>query len=917
MSATHKKKLIEVALPLDAINAAAGRENNIHTGLPANLHTWWARKPLGVARAVLFASLTDDPSEYSKSPAEEARNRDRLFALIEKLADVRQGMKPGVLRDARAEILKSNGGQMPSFWDPFCGGGSLPLEALRLGLNTTATDLKPVAVFITRILIELAPRHARKTPINPHDRKSFLASPEAPFDGLKNDVLYYGGRIGEKLFARLSGFYPSSDLPKEFGRRQANIVAWIWARTVTCPNPSCRAAAPLVNKFWLSTHKGNESFVHPTFDPVTKKFRFAIRHAGTPLDGTVNRSGAMCLACENPISFDHIRVQGTAGRISYTLMAMAAEGPRGRLYLCPDNRHDEIAAACVPSAEPDSELPSSALGFRVQKYGLTRHSDLFTKRQLTALEVLADEVANIRSEIILDSGGDNSYADLVQAFLALSLSRVAQTNNTLVRWLIRPTGTSKGTPAFDRPIVSMVWEFSEGNILGSSVGSWQAALRNPLTALSCLPFEPNTGVARQADAALHSTDITNAAISTDPPYFDAIGYADLADFFYIWLRRAMGNVHPDIFGTMLVPKDGDMTVALGRKDVSRSDATQVFLERLYQAFGKVHLATSHTTPVSIYYAFKQTETATSSDGDGSAIIRSTGWETLLQGVIRSGFQITGTWPLRTESASRLRAIGSNALASSILLVCRPRECEAGTATRRQFLNSLRAKLPPALSHLQSGNVAPVDLAQASIGPGMAVYSSYDRVLDADGSELSVGNALTLINQSLDEVLADQEADFDPDTRWAVSWFEQTGFEEGEFGQAETLSKAKNTSINGLVGAGIVVSTRGRVRLLRPEELEKNWDPSKDKRLTVWEVVHFLVRELDSSELNAAQMIKRLGPIAEVGRELAYRLFSIAERKKWPKDALTYNALVLAWPEIARLAREMPTPPEAPVQGTLI
>ena len=917
MTATHKKKLIEVALPLDAINSAASRENNIHTGLPANLHTWWSRKPLGVARSTLFASLVDDPSEYSSTKEEEERQRERLFKLVEQLADVNEGMTPSVLQAARKEILKSNDGKMPSFWDPFCGGGSIPLEALRLGLASYATDLNPVAVFVTRVLIELAPKHANRKPINPPDRKTGLVSGAAAFEGIKRDVLYYGQQVENRLYELLDDAYPEADLPKELGGGQAKSVAWIWARSVQCPNPSCRAHAPLVNKFWISTHKGNEAFAHPIFNPDTKKFTFEIKTHGTPRTGTVNRSGATCLACGNPIPFEHVRAEGVSGRIGYTLMAIAAEGPRGRLYLPPDPNHAEIAANCVPASEPDSELPTSALGFRVQKYGITRHSDLFTRRQLMSLEILADEISKIRPQIVRDSDGDEAYADLVQAFLALSLSRVAQTNNTLVRWLIRKSGTSKGTPAFDRQIVSMVWEFSEGNILGSSVGSWSAALRNPLTALNCLPATKIEGNARQADAAAASVEFENVIISTDPPYFDAIGYADLSDFFYIWLRRAMGSVHPDIFGTMLVPKTTDLTAALGRNEVPRSVATDEFLTRLYKAFKNIKAATLKSNPVSIYYAFKQSETSSGSEDSGGSVIRSTGWETLLKGIIRSGFQITGTWPLRTESASRLRAIGSNALASSILLICRPRNIGSGTATRRQFLSALKTELPEALAHLQSGNIAPVDLAQASIGPGMAIYSSYDDVIDADGSKLEVGDALTLINQTLDEVLADQEADFDSDTRWALSWFEQFGFGEGEFGQAEILSKAKNTSIGGLVEAGIISSSRGKVRLFRPEELPSEWDPSKDNRLTVWEIVHHLIRALEMSEMAAAEMVKRIGSKADIGRELAYRLFSLSERKKWAKDALTYNALVLAWPEIARLAREMPAAPEAPAQGSLI
>ncbi len=890
----YKRKLIEVALPLDKINQAAYAENNIHTGLPANLHAWWSRKPLGIARSIIFCSLVDDPSEYlSGREAEDKRNE--LFAIVSKLADIENNADEELLNHAKKEILKSNNGKMPIFWDPFCGGGSLPLEALRLELPTIASDLNPVAVFITRILINLAPQYIFHPPINTSIPKE-LFSNGVRFSGLKIDVEYYANVIHAKLAREMGKYYPVAQIPKEMGGGSGQVVAWIWARTVTCPNPSCRAQAPLVNKFWLSTHVGNEAYIVPVYQKDRRTFNYHIHRSGKPFAGTVNRSGAICLACNTPISFEYIRSEGVAEHISYDLMAMAVEGLRGRLYLEPTTEHLKAAQDCEPYWVPDSELPESALGFRVQKYGITKHRDLFTKRQLAALSCLSNMIGNIREDIIRDAGGETGYADLIQAFLSLSLSRVAQTNNTIVRWLIRKSGTSKGTPAFDRQIVSMVWEFSEGNLLGSSVGSWKAATKNPLTALNSIPATKFVGEAIQHDASRRWERGGGYFISTDPPYFDAIGYADLSDFFYIWLRKSMGNLYRDIFGTLLVPKTSDLTRDLGRNDVPKKRATQQFLDGLYTAFSAIHNAASDQIPVTVYYAFKQKEEKSDS------VIASTGWAILLEGLIRAGFHITATWPLRTESGSRLRAIGSNALAASVVLACRKRPLNPETIKKREFLEILKEELADALKAFQHVNIAPVDLAQAAIGPGMAVFTRYLKVLDAEGKPLTVRDALSLINQILDETLAEQEGDFDADSRWALAWFDQFGFEEGEYGMAEILSKAKNTSVKGLVNAGFLKSRGGKVRILKPSELSVGWDPEKDKRLTNWETVHHLIRVLESGgEAEAAKLVYKLGARAETARELCYRLYTLCERKKRAAEALSYNSLVQSWPEINRLA----------------
>ncbi len=901
MTAPYKKKLIEVAIPLDAINRAAGVENNIHTGLPSNLHTWWSRKPLGVARAALFASLVDDPSEEGLTEEQEDQRRDHLFGLLQRLAEVDSGSDEELISQAKAEIRRSNDGRIPPFWDPFCGGGSLPLEAVRLGLDTLATDLNPVAVFITRVLIELAPKFAHLAPVNPESKEGELLSGRSAFAGLRHDLMYYGDRIAQILERKLSPHYPKIALPVEQGGGEASVVAWIWARTVECPNPACRAQAPLVNKFWLSTHKSNQAYAAPIYDSKNRRFSFEIRTAGEPQEGTVNRTGAVCLACQNAIQFDYIRAKGAAGEIDYQLMAMVAEGAKSRVYIAPTIEHERAASVVPPEDAPDTPLPESALGFRVQKYGLVRHRDLFTPRQLVVLSTLADAISDIRSEVVAAAGADEQYADLIQAFLALSLSRVAQTNNTLVRWLVRESGTSKGTPAFDRQIVSMVWEFSEGNVLGSSVGSWSAAIRNPLTVLGCLPTD-GRGRAVQSDAASGDIAPANAVISTDPPYFDAIGYADLSDFFYIWLRRALKDTHKDLFGTLLVPKTEDLTADLGRQHVPRSQATAQFLERLSASFQRIHAAASESVPVTIYYAFKQADSGDSS-GTGKGTI-SSGWATLLESVIRAGFQITGTWPLRTESVSRLRAIGSNALATSILLVCRKKRGGNDTISRAEFIRALRRDLPLALAELQGASIAPADLPQAALGPGMAIFSAHDAVLERDDRHMSVTAALEIINSELDEYFSGIQGEFDSETRFALSWYTQWGLEVGPFGDADSLARGRGIAVDSVKHAGIIESAAGKVRILRRDELMANWSPSTDSHLTVWECCQYLVREFeDGGEQAAAILLREIGAARAVAtKDLAYCLYDISSNKrKDAKEATSYNALIANWAELTRLA----------------
>ena len=610
-----------------------------------------------------------------------------------------------------------------------------------------------------------------------------------------------------------------------------------------------------------------------------------------------------------PITGDYIKAEGQAKRMGARLMAVVAEGDRGRVYLAPTAEHEETPGKAMPEWKPDQSLPDDPRNFWTVSYGLKLYQDLFTPRQLVALTTFSDLVGEARARVerdaivaglpddstpLRDGGtGATAYAEAVGVYLGIGIDRLADRSSTICGWdstrdCIRNT--------FGRQAIPMTWDYAEGNVFSNSTGNFTSLLEWIEKFLVEVPATLY-GSSSQMDAS--SQDRTQyKAISTDPPYYDNIGYADLSDFFYVWLRRSLRPVFPDLFATLAVPKAEEL-VATPYRHGNKNKAEAFFLAGMTEAMRRLAEQAHPGFPVTIYYAFKQSETK------GDTGTSSTGWETFLDAVIEAGFSVTGTWPMRTELGNRMTGMGTNALASSIVLVCRQRPADAPPATRREFVAALKSELPVALTHLQRGNIAPVDLAQAAIGPGMAVYTRYAKVLDATGKAFPVRDALALINRTLDEALAEQEGDFDADSRWALAWFEQSGFDEGEYGVAETLSKAKNTSVAGMVDAGILASRAGKVRLLRPEELPPDWDPMTDTRLTAWEMVHHLVRALGAGgESAAAELAAPLGAKAEAARELCYRLYTLCERKKRNAEALSYNSLVQSWPEISRLAQEV-------------
>lgn len=902
------KKLIEVALPLDDINAASAREKSIRHGHPSTLHLWWARRPLAAARAVIWSSLVDDPSSHPEEfPTEEdqSRERERLFNILRELVVWENSNDERVLDAAKAEIKKSMGDELPPLLDPFAGGGAIPLEAQRLGLKAYAQDLNPVAVTINKAMIEIPPLFAGNRPVNPRSRKNRPLDTWPGNTGLAADVEYYGTWMRDEAERRIGHLYPKVQL--EDGS-EATVIAWIWARTVRCPNPACGHETILVRSFDLSKKKGKEWHVEPVCEDG--KIRFEVKLGKSEREGTVNRRGATCVHCGQPVGFDHIRAESCDGRMGATLMAVVAEGKRGRLYITPDQAQVDAAGVELPEDYPQGRLAYYPGHLNTNVYGLDEFWKLFTNRQLMALTTFAELVGEAQQRAYKDAvaagmpddgagladGGSGAlaYGQAVGVYLAFVLDKLADRSSSICSWdssrdLIRNV--------FGRQAIPMTWDYAESNPFCSSSGSVRSMLGWVIDVLMSLPKDSYDGSARQFDAQ-SDNGMRNLIVSTDPPYYDNIGYADLSDFFYVWLRQSLKGTYPELFGTLLVPKTEELVATPYRENRGKEGARNFFEEGMFQAFKQVNRYACSDVPVTIYYAFKQSETETKNAVETTA---STGWETMLSAIIRSGFAITGTWPMRTEMSNRSIASGANALASSIVLVCRKRPADAPMCTRRDFLAALKRELRPALDKLRTSNIAPVDLAQSAIGPGIGVFSRFSKVLEADGSEMSVRAALQIINQELDLYFSDQDGDLDPESRFCVEFYAQCAFNELRFGEADVLARAKNTSIPGLAERGALSSSKGLVRLLTREELKELPEPD-----FCWLFTQQLTHAMETGGVEAcALMVRDFNDPAENAKALAYRLYTVAERKGWSAEAYAYNSLVTAWPEIQSRAAQMP------------
>ena len=942
-----RKKLIEVALPLGAINAEAlRRKQKAPKGWPTSFHKWWAQRPLAAARAVIFAQMVDDPSAIPESfPTELAqkKERGRLFKIIEDLVLWDNTANRDVLEKARYAIEESwkrackdnqddpkkalffDEKNKPAFHDPFAGSGSIPLSAQWLGIESFATDLNPVAVTINKAMIELTSRFSDFGPVQPKSKVGLDLSTQTDkgAQGLAEDVRFYGQWMKTEAEKRIGHLYPKILITNEMSKhrpdlksyvgQELTVTAWLWARTVKSPNPAFSSVdVPLASTFIISSKAAKEAYIEPVIEGTS--YRFTVK-TGAPIDpvqaknGTSvgKRAGFLCLMSGTPIPYSYIRSEGSAGRMGARLMAIVAEGTRGRVYLDPISDHELVVKNAKPTWRPDTQLHGKCR-VNVANYGIDSYGDLFTDRQLVALTTFSDLIGEAIERIRIDAvrsgipddkrslsdggSGASAYSEAIGVYLACVVDRMVYYGSSLTTWLPKDNALRDCMP---RQALAMAWDFAECNPLGKSSGDVVTCCSSVASYLDVASANAK-GTALQFDAQSGLPVAQGLVISTDPPYYDNISYADLSDYFYVWLRRSLRHVYPNLFSTMAVPKEEEL-VATPYLHGTKEKAEQFFLDGMTQAMHRLSEQAHPAYPVTIYYAFKQSE----SDDEGTT---NTGWDTFLAAVIKAGFAITGTWPIRTEGEGRMIASGTNALASSIVLVCRPISNSAPTATRRQFLNLLKTELPAALAYLQAGNIAPVDLAQAAIGPGMAVYTRFTKVLDAEGTPLSVRTALALINAEVEEFLTGQDNDFDPDTRWALGWFDQFGFEEGEFGLAEQLSKAKNTSLRGLVESGVVRSGRGKVNLLKPTEMTDSWDPTNDSRLTIWEIVHRLIRaQASAGENGVASIVAKLGGKAETARDLCYRLYTLCERKKRAADAMPYNALVQSWPEIVRLAQQ--------------
>ena len=921
----YKRKLIEVAIPLAAINKQSAREKSIRHGHPSTMHLWWARRPLATARAVLFSQLVDDPGERVEEFRAEAverresdvdawvssrvtQERERLFDLITRMVDWDNLNDEALFDEVRAEILRSTDGNPPSILDPFAGGGTIPLEAQRLGLAAHASDLNPVAVLINKALIEFPPKFAGGRPVFPGSSGQRNEWPKA--SGLAEDVRRYGEWMRDEAEKHIGSLYPKAALPDG---STTTVIAWIWARTITCPNPACGVEMPLVRSWWLGKKKGKEAYVSPKVRG--NKVEYEIGHDMTraptkDTDGTMRGGTGTCVACGTSVPNRYIREQAVEVGLGARLIAVVAEGVRQRTYLSPDSFH-EIAALSVsrPSDTPDQFIPSPNHDVdRLPMYGMPRWSDAFTNRQLTALTTFSDLIASTRDRVLIDAraaglpdvstrleeGGRGAvaYADAVVTYLGLAVSRTTDYVSGLASWSSHPKNEVI-VHVFGRQAIPMVWDFAESNPLLDGNGSLVAMTSAIARAIDRLPAK-GFSLVRQADA----TSVTgrDLLISTDPPYYDNISYSDLSDYFYVWLRRSLREIHPTLLSTMLVPKAEEL-VANPYRHGGAEGAKAFFEEGFERIFDRARESATDAFPITVYYAFKQTE----SDSSGTA---STGWETILRSMIGAGWTVTATWPMRSEFSGRMVGNGANALASSVVLALRPRPAGAATTDRRGFIASLKRELAPALRDLQLGGIAPVDLPQAAIGPGMAVFSRYSSVIESDGSPMPVRAALAHINEMLDEVLTEQEGDFDSITRFALAWYRGHGYESAAYGDAEDLARARGTAVSLMERSGILTARAGRVQLFRSSDLDSEYDVLTDSQTSAWEALHHAIRVLDNAGITAAGIFLKTASQRTDGavdldmvKELAYLVFQVAEKNGWSKDAQSFNDIATSWGDL--------------------
>lgn len=877
-------KLVEVALPLEAISAASRRDKGRSTGTIKNVHKWFAPMPTPAWRALLFAALVDDPGD-------EAGRADLLELVARLVPDHGGAPDDATLAEARKLIAEATGGNPPTVFDPFCGGGSTLVEAQRLGLPAAGSDLNPVPVLITRVLTELVPQVVGRPPLV-GDAAQLKGMSGSPLDGFLADCRHYAHRVRDKVRAEIGYLYP----PAPDG---GTVVAWLWARNVTCPNPACRALVPLVSTYWLSRQRGAEAWVEPVDMKPGASVRFALRTGdGEPHPPTkAGRGGTFrCPVCKQTVPESYVKAEGKLKRLGVQLLAVAVDGPSGRKYMSgePGLEPPQIEG---PDDILDIELPDDTRVFWSKLYGERTYADLFTHRQSVTLSAFADAVAEVPGWVRAD-GGDEIQAKSLASVLGLAVGKLAQSNSTQVRWNARSTGLSKAEPAFSRHALPMVWDFTEANPFGASRGSWSGQVESIVTGLKSLP-RTKPALVFQGDARGSAQRMTHPfLLATDPPYFAQIGYADLSDYFYSWLRRALALVHPDLFATIATPKAPELIAAPYRQG-GKAAATAYFIKGFTEAFHNLARASAPELPLLIVYAHRQEE---SENGD----LSSTAWDAMLTALLNAGLRVVGTWPIHGTREARQIGLGTNALASYVVLVCRPQEAGAKVVDRQGFLGALRAELPRAVRKLQEGAISTIDLGQATLGPGMAIFSRFGRVIEPSGQAMTVRGALELISQVQGEVLDEFVGDLDRETRWAMAWYRDHGLADGPFDDAEKGFKTTNNSMEGLQRAGILRSRNGSVALISREDLPDTWSPADDRHLTVWEITQHLAKRLASGGVQpAAELLREARAKADEARSLAYWLSLSAAARGWTAEVRDYDALVTEWPELARIAEQEP------------
>ena len=950
------KKLIEVALPLNEINEASGKEKSVRQGHPSSLHLWWARRPLATARAVWFAQLVNDPGYnreigFGVNKREAEIKREKLFQIIRDLVKWENTNNNEVLQRAREAIWESwretcylnrkhpqsdtlfNPAFLPEAHDPFAGGGAIPLEAQRLGLTSYASDLNPVPILINKAMLEIPPRFSGRQAVGripDSDNQHRFHFETRGAGGLSADIYRYGLILKQLVEKEVGWSFPDylvtgeiaagrPDLKKYIGRK-LKPISWIWARTVKSPSPAFSSKdVPLVTNFVLSTKKGKEVWIEPDISGETLEFKIRLGEYNQNVKkGTKSGHGAnfTCLYSGGAITPKQIKKQAQDCGLGSTLLAVVAEGERERVYLPASKELEAGALGVSPEWLPNLDFAKNSRHMTPWAYGLDNFSKLYSNRQLLVIDAFCKSIPKIaemvfkdaleegwvEGEILTNGGRDaKAYSEAVVIMLTLAIGKLADLNNTLCGW--EPIAQCP-RHVFGRQALPMVWDYAEANPFGTSSGSWTVFLEG-ISKAHAKAFsdvrEGSEGVVEQADATLQTIS-ENKVISTDPPYYDNVPYADLADFFYVWHRRALREILPDLYKTIAVPKEQEL-VADSMRQGSNVAAEQFFMDGMQRAMTRLSELSHPSFPVTIYYAFKQSEKLETG-------VASTGWETFLEGVINSGFEITGTWPVRTENASRMRGQKANALASSILLVCQKNFVKNKSVSRRQFQRELREEMPEALEAMIGGReglspIAPVDLAQAAIGPGMAIFSKYESVLNQDGTKMSVHDALILINRAITDYLNPDSGNFDNDTLFCDDWFSQYGWSQGQFGEADTLARAKGTSVDGVRDAGVIESGGGKVRLLKWTEYLSDWDPKTDTRTPVWEACHQMIRVLNQhGEAEAGALLARMPERGEHIRQLAYHLYTLCERKKWAEEARAYNELIGSWTAIVSASLEV-------------